>query len=161
MSNAHIGHFRPLWVLGACAFILLAAAPAIPTENRFQFLDPLNGAPLDITPTPQDASEAVAEFHQTGQNPYAGDQQAVTEGQKLYKKWCQTCHMPDGSGRIGPNLVDDHWKYERTATDAGKFEIIYAGGAGAMQSFRPRMSQDEMLQLIAFLDSLRAAHRSD
>jgi cytochrome c-L len=121
-----------------------------------QFLDPLNDEPLDVPR--EDVSAAVAQFHEDGENPYTGDEQAIAEGQKLYARWCQACHLPDGTGRIGPSLVDDRWSHERTGTDVGKFEIIYAGGAGAMQAFGQRLSQDEILKLIALLDSLRAAH---
>ena len=63
--------------------------------------------------------------------------------------------MPDGSGRIGPKLNDSRWQYPRTATDQGRFEIIYAGGAGAMQAFGDRLDQDEILKLIAFVDTLQ------
>ena len=70
-------------------------------------------------------------------------------------KWCQSCHLTDGAGRIGPNLTDDRWHYPRMATDRGKFEIIYAGGAGAMQAFGRRLDQDAILQIIAFVDTLR------
>ena len=96
----------------------------------------------------------MADFHATGENPYAGDEQAIADGAALYKRWCQACHLPDGTGRIGPNLVDEQWKYERTGTDVGQFEIIYAGGAGAMQPFRARISQDEMLKVITYVDAL-------
>jgi cytochrome c-L len=119
-----------------------------------QFRDPLNDEALEIPR--EDVSPAVAEFHRTGENPYAGDEQAIAEGGALYKRWCQACHLPDGTGRIGPNLVDEQWRYERTGTDVGQFEIIYAGGAGAMQAFGQRLRQDEILRLIAFLDTMRA-----
>jgi cytochrome c-L len=118
-----------------------------------QFLDPLNDTPLEVPE--QDVSEAVTQFHHSGENPYAGDPQAIAEGQKLHQRWCQACHLPDGSGRIGPSLNDDQWKYPRTETDQGKFEIIYAGGAGAMQAFGKRMDQDDILKLIAFVDTLQ------
>jgi cytochrome c-L len=145
--------------LSALAFILIVAATErTPAEDAVQFLDPLNDEPLEIPR--KDITSAVAQFHETGENPYAGDEQVIAEGQKLYARWCQACHLPDGTGRIGPSLVDARWKYERTGTDIGKFEIIYAGGAGAMQAFGQRLSQDEILQLIAFLDSLQAAHES-
>ena len=44
--------------------------------------------------------------------------------------------------------------YPRMTTDHGKFEIIYAGGAGAMQAFGRRIDQDAILEIIAFLDTL-------
>jgi cytochrome c-L len=147
------------WALGlsALAVVLsLAAPPASPAQEEVQFRDPLNETPLDIPR--EDVSSAVADFHATGKNPYAGDEQAIADGAALYKRWCQACHLPEGTGRIGPNLVDQQWKYDRTGTDVGQFEIIYAGGAGAMQAFGQRLSQDEILRLIAFLDTLGAAH---
>ena len=141
--------------LSALAVVLsLAAPPASAAQEEVQFRDPLNDTPLDIPR--EDVSPAVADFHATGENPYAGDEQAIADGAALYKRWCQACHLPDGTGRIGPNLVDQQWKYERTGTDVGRFEIIYAGGAGAMQAFGQRLSQDEILRLIAFLDTLGA-----
>jgi cytochrome c-L len=145
------------WALGlsALAVVLsLAAPPASPAQEEVQFRDPLNETPLDIPR--EDVSSAVADFHATGKNPYAGDEQAIADGAALYKRWCQACHLPEGTGRIGPNLVDQQWKYDRTGTDVGQFEIIYAGGAGAMQAFGQRLSQDEILRLIAFLDTLGA-----
>lgn len=158
-----MGHARRGWApcVGA---LTLALAMAVPQEgpaqqNGVQFRDPLTNEPLDVPH--EDGSEAVAQFHETGVNPYAGDEAAIGDGRRLYQRWCQACHMPDGTGRIGPSLVDGQWKYERTNTDVGKFEIIYAGGAGAMQAFGQRLSQDEILRLIAFLDSLAAAHGSD
>jgi cytochrome c-L len=158
MRDRRIGKPALGWALGLSALAValgLAAPPGSPAQAEVQFRDPLNHAPLDV---PRDeVSPAVAEFQATGENPYAGDQHAIAEGQTLYKRWCQACHLPDGTGRIGPSLVDEQWRYERTGTDVGKFEIIYAGGAGAMQAFAQRLSQDEILRLIAFLDALGAA----
>ncbi len=63
--------------------------------------------------------------------------------------------MPDGTGRIGPSLVDDEWKYPRADTDVGRFEVIYAGAAGAMQAFGRRMDQDQILKVMAYIEKLR------
>jgi cytochrome c-L len=64
--------------------------------------------------------------------------------------------LPDGTGRIGPNIVDATVVRERVATDVGMFEIIYGGGSGAMQSFHRRgMVQDDMLKIMAYVRSLK------
>ncbi len=145
----------------ACILAGLGALVAGPdlrpaaAQNGVQFLDPLDNTPLEV-PLPEDASEAVVQFHETGENAYADDEEAMAEGRRLYERWCQSCHLRDGSGRIGPSLIDDAWKYERTHDHVGQFEIIYAGGAGAMQAFAPRLSQDEILQVIAYMDQLQA-----
>lgn len=123
-----------------------------------QFTHVLDDSPLDVL-TPrrgEEFTEAVRTFHITGQNPYSGDREAVAQGQKLYNRWCQACHLRDGSGRIGPPLNDDVWRHERAATDKGRFEIIYGGAAGAMQPFGRRMDQDDLLKIMAFIETLRS-----
>lgn len=136
------------------AVVLALASGTLAAADGVQFKDPLNDEPLAI-PLPDDASEAVRQFHATGENPYMGEAEAITEGEEIYSRWCVACHLPDGTGRIGPSLVDDKARYARTGTAKGKFEIIYAGGAGAMQAFDTRLSQDEILEVIAYLDELQ------
>lgn len=114
------------------------------------------GTPLDVTPRPGEVvTPAVTQFHETGRNPYVGDSAALVDGKRLYETWCQSCHMPDGSGRIGPSLIGPRRIHERTATDVGLFEAVFGGSLGAMQSFRDRLTQDEILRLNAFVRSLR------
>jgi len=122
------------------------------------FLHALDNQPFDFTFRPdQDITAAVEHMHQTGENLYAGDETAVTEGKKLYLKYCKACHLKDGKGRIGPSLRDEKWKYKRAGTEKGRFEVIYAGGAGAMQAFGKRIDQDQILKIMAFTDTFRAA----
>ena len=114
------------------------------------------GTPLDVTPRAGEVvTDAVREFHESGQNPYVGDATALEDGKRLYETWCQLCHMPDGSGRIGPSLLGPQHLHERAATDVGLFEAVFGGALGAMQSFRDRLTQDEMLRVNAYVRSLR------
>ena len=53
---------------------------------------------------------------------------------------------PTAPAAIGPSLVDDNPNGARTGTDRGRFEIIYAGDAGAMEAFGRRLDQDQTLQ---------------
>ncbi len=131
-------------------------AGTVLASDGVSFLNALDNSPLEFKyRTDQKITEAVQTFHQTGENPYAGDAGAIADGQKVYKKLCQSCHLKDGKGRIGPNLTDDQWKRERTGTEVGRFEIIYGGGAGAMQAFGRRIDQDDILKVMAFIDTLR------
>ena len=119
------------------------------------FLHALDNQPLEFEfRTDQELTPEVRQFYRTRVNPYRGDSNAIEVGRKLYRKWCMSCHLKDGTGRLGPNLVDEKWTYERTQSDQGKFEIIYAGGAGAMQAFGLRMDQDDILKVMAYLDTL-------
>ena len=61
----------------------------------------------------------------------------------------------DGTGRIGPNLTDALVTHPRVATDAGMFEVIYGGAAGAMQPFGSRLTQEEILRVMAFVETLK------
>jgi cytochrome c-L len=120
------------------------------------FLHALDNQPIEFSYRPdQEVTPAVAQFHKTAENPYSGDPAAIEAGEKLYTTLCRACHLEDGTGRIGPSLVSGNPKRARTGTDRGRFEIIYAGGAGAMQAFGRRIDQDEILQVMAYLEVLR------
>jgi cytochrome c-L len=145
-------------VAGAAAGLGLVASGFVPGSlaAAVAFRHIAFGTALDTTPRPGEAvTEAVTRFHETGQNPYVGDAAAVADGKRLYEAWCQSCHMPDGSGRIGPSLIGSQHIYERAATDVGLFEAVFGGALGAMQSFRDRMTQDEILRLNAYVRRLR------
>ncbi|MGQ0662039.1 MAG: c-type cytochrome [Pseudomonadota bacterium] len=134
----------------------VALAPDPGHAQTVTFRHPLDDKPLDVTPRPNEQlTDAVKQFHLTGRNPYADDGNVLAEGQRLYRTWCQICHLPDGSGRMGPSLVDDVFGYERASTDIGMFEIIFGGAAGAMRRFNDRLSQDQILKLMAYLQSLK------
>jgi cytochrome c-L len=148
--------------LAAALLVGLASAGAgskneTPDGEPLEFTHVLDDSPLDVL-TPRDGeefTEAVEDFHVTGENSYSSDPEAVAEGRQIYARWCQACHMPDGSGRIGPPLNDENVRHPRAATDKGQFEIIYGGAAGAMQAFGIRLDQDEILKVMAFLETLR------
>jgi cytochrome c-L len=127
-----------------------------PRGGAPQFRNALNNAAFETTLYPNETvTSKVLDFHKTGNNPYKGDADAVAGGRVLYDQWCASCHLSDATGRIGPNLVDNQFVHPRVATDVGTFEIIYAGGAGAMQSFGNRLTQEEILKIMAFLDSIK------
>lgn len=138
-----------------CLVAVVATAASVALAE-VQFLDPLNDEPItfDLMPD-QEITPAVEQFRETGDNPYVGDETAIEAGEDIYKRLCQACHMPDGSGRIGPNLIDDQHKYDRTGTQKGMFEIVYVGGAGAMQAFGRRITQDEILEVLAYVHTLQ------
>ena len=155
---------RPGWgsrvvLVGLAAGVALTAATGMGhgrSAAAIAFRHIAFGTPLDVSPRPgETVTAAVAQFHETGQNPYVGDAAAAADGKQLYETWCQSCHMPDGSGRIGPSLIGPQHIHERTATDVGLFEAVFGGSLGAMQSFRDRLTQDEILRINAYVRSLR------
>jgi cytochrome c-L len=135
------------------ATIVLWSAPALPQQVEFHHV--FDNSVLDVAPKPNEQfTEAVREFHRTGQNPYAGKPEAIEGGKQLYGQFCQGCHMPDGSGGMGANLIGDKHIYPRITTDTGLFEVVFGGAAGAMQPFEPRMSQDQILHVMAYVRTL-------
>jgi cytochrome c-L len=131
------------------------AAPEA-SGQPLEFTD-LFGSPIAVDePRPdEEFTPEVESFHRTGENPYAGDEAAVEEGSELYQRNCSSCHMRDATGGMGPSLVDDTVRHERVATDKGFFEVVHGGASGAMPAFGERLDQEQILKILAFVDSLR------
>jgi cytochrome c-L len=129
---------------------------AAAAADGLQFTSVIDNSPLDIKPLPgETVTEAVKSFYATGVNPYKSDPSALADGERLYLENCQACHMPDGSGRIGPSLISNTHNYERFTTDKGIFEIVYGGATGAMQPFGKRLTQDDVLRVTAYVRTLK------
>jgi len=145
-------HFYSLSITTAIIIALGLAGAAGPPF----FTSPLDNGPLEIKLLPgEKITEGVIKFYDTGEDPYKGDSEALAVGKDLYQTYCQACHLPDGSGRIGPSLIDDTHHYPRFVSDKGMFEIIYGGGTGAMQPFGKRLTQDQILHVMAYVRSLK------
>jgi cytochrome c-L len=142
----------------ATAFALaIACAACVPgTQAHAEkpvFRHPFDGQPIDV-PEAKTKTPALERFKQTGENMYRDDATAVGQGKALYDQWCQVCHAADGTGKMCPSLVVSDHIYPQTSNDAGMFAILYVGASGAMQSFASRMSQDEMLKVVAYVRTL-------
>jgi cytochrome c(L) len=134
-------------------------APAVSSTSSTgapQFLHPLDNRPIALNMHPNEAlTSQVQQFQKTGKNPYRGNAQAITDGKKVYNQWCAGCHLENGEGRIGSNIIDDSYTYPRVANDVGTFEVIYAGATGAMQAFGNRVTQDDILKIMAYMTSIK------
>ncbi|MCW5626069.1 MAG: c-type cytochrome [Burkholderiales bacterium] len=122
-----------------------------------EFLSAVDDAPLDVSTAVDGAkpSDTARKFLSTGVNPYAGNADALAAGKELYNEWCQVCHLADGSGRMGPSLIDDEIAYPRITTDVGLFEVIFGGAAGAMQPFSRRVTHDDVLKIMVYVRELQ------
>ena len=131
-------------------------AAASNADGSVAFQSVLDNKPLKIVPMAGERVSAQAtQFQKTGVNPYKGNTVAATAGKAVYQQWCAACHLADGTGRIGSNLVDNNYTYPRVKTDVGKFEAIYGGASGAMQSFGGRVSQDDILKIMTYIESMK------
>jgi len=136
---------------------LLALAPGQQALGDVAFRHALDDSELDLAPVKgEEFTDAVKSFRKDGVNPYNGNADSVAAGKAQFEDHCQACHGADGSGGMGPSLVDNVYANERANTDVGMFEIIHSGASGAMRSFAQRgVTQDQMLQIIAYIHSLK------
>jgi cytochrome c oxidase cbb3-type subunit III len=109
---------------------------ATPTEAiRVGELQPGGGPPFDSTVT-----------------KYADNAYAIGAGQRLYNQMnCVGCHFHGGGG-IGPALMDEQWIYGSDAAQI--FKTIVEGRPNGMPSFRNKLDNQQVWQLVAYVRSL-------
>jgi cytochrome c oxidase cbb3-type subunit III len=85
-------------------------------------------------------------------NPYRGNAAAVAEGAQVFSTICATCHKPDGTGLIGPSLVDPYWKYGHE--DADLFTTVSGGRPGGMPPWATQLGDEKIWKVLAYLETL-------
>jgi len=84
---------------------------------------------------------------------------SISEGQRLYEWFnCNGCHA-SGGGAIGPALMDDVWIYG--AAPANIYATIVQGRPNGMPSFRGRIPEQQVWQIVAYVRSLSGQARKD
>jgi cytochrome c oxidase cbb3-type subunit 3 len=84
--------------------------------------------------------------------PYDDNAYGVSEGKRLYNSFnCSGCHFQGGGG-IGPPLMDAEWIYGSQPENI--FETIVEGRPNGMPSFRGKLSNDQVWQLVAYVRSM-------
>jgi cytochrome c oxidase cbb3-type subunit 3 len=77
---------------------------------------------------------------------------SISEGQRLYNWFnCVGCHA-NGGGGMGPALMDDLWFYGSDPENI--FATIMEGRPNGMPSFRGRINEDQVWQLVAYVRSM-------
>ena len=76
----------------------------------------------------------------------------MSNGQQLYEFYnCVGCHAHGGGG-IGPPLLDNKWFYGNEPEHV--FTSIVEGRPNGMPSFRGRIQEDQVWQLVAYVRSM-------
>lgn len=100
----------------------------------------------------EDTSAAVPLPQGTAPGPYRGNAWAIGEGSRLYGQMnCVGCHA-HGGGAMGPALMDGAWRYGSAPNDI--FTTIVNGRPNGMPSYRGRLSDQQVWQLVAYVRSL-------
>ena len=106
---------------------------------------------------------AALAFAQT--NPFAGNPQAIADGQKLFLQSCAPCHGATGEGAQGqaegmhpPDLTRGQFKAGRT--DGDLFRVISEGVRGTLMPSFQSLGSDQIWRLVTFVRSLSAVSMS-
>lgn len=85
-------------------------------------------------------------------NEYEENAYAMSEGKNLFEQFnCSGCHA-HGGGDIGPALIDDKWIYGSNPENI--FSTIIEGRPNGMPSFRGRIPDHQVWQLVAYIRSM-------
>lgn len=85
-------------------------------------------------------------------NPYRDDAAAIAEGKEVFATICSACHKPDGTGLVGPSLVDPYWKYG--SSDADKFVSVAEGRPLGMPPWLAQLGTEKIWKALAYAESL-------
>ena len=99
-----------------------------------------------------EAQYAAARAGMPKTNPYRGDAAAVAEGAKVFETICVACHLPDGSGLVGPSLVDPYWKYGQN--DEALFTTVSEGRPLGMPAWAAQLGTDKIWKVLAYIETL-------
>ena len=92
-------------------------------------------------------------------SPFQENAWGVSEGKRLFSYYnCVGCHAHGGGG-MGPALMDDKWIYGRQASNI--FETIVAGRPNGMPSFRNKIQDVQVWQLVAYVQSMTGQNPLD
>ena len=95
----------------------------------------------------------------TVRNPLDADPTAAAAGQQLYNQTCQACHGPAGQGDRGPAL--NTATFAHGSEDADVFQSIRTGIAGTQMSPFPRLTDNQIWQLVSYIHKLQGIAPGD
>jgi cytochrome c oxidase cbb3-type subunit 3 len=85
-------------------------------------------------------------------NPFRGNAQALAEGKEVFATICVACHQADGTGLVGPSLVDPYWKYGDS--DEALFETVSNGRPLGMPPWGTQLGNDKIWKVLIYLETL-------
>jgi cytochrome c oxidase cbb3-type subunit 3 len=97
-------------------------------------------------------------MNEDGSNPLRDNETAIAEGQKLFAGTCGACHKADGTGLVGPNLMDKEWLHGDS--DGEVYEIVMKGimdpaklktNRGAMPGHEKSLGTEKVYKIMAWL----------
>jgi cytochrome c oxidase cbb3-type subunit II len=87
-------------------------------------------------------------------NPFAGNREALEEGEAIFRTACAVCHGEKGRGGIGPSLTGAK---TYGGTDADLFASVSDGRAAGMPPFANILGEEKIWKVITYVRSLETA----
>jgi cytochrome c oxidase cbb3-type subunit III len=109
-------------------------------------------------PVQQNLRDRSANEPVPSRNPLEGNEAAIKYGMGLFRSRCADCHGVDARGVRSPDLTQV-WASGRT--DDGLFKTIKYGVTGTEMPANPRMFDNEVWQVLAYLRTLAASAPTD
>jgi cytochrome c oxidase cbb3-type subunit 3 len=138
--------------------LLLCLSFASCKREQRQFTQPpSNYKSYDVTMS--DIHPGAAGLQQPIQNP--SDQRAfdTNQGKQLFVQYnCSGCHF-NGGGGIGPPLMDEKWIYGDQPENI--YSTIVEGRPNGMPSFRQKIPDAQVQQIVAYVRSMSGQLRKD
>ena len=92
-------------------------------------------------------------------SPFQNNAWGTSEGKRLFDAYnCSGCHAHGGGG-MGPPLMDDKWIYG--SRPANIFASIVEGRPNGMPSWRNKIPDSQVWQLVAYVQSMSGQERID
>ena len=110
--------------------------------------------PLAILPAQAQRRQAPA----GPPNPFAGNSQAIAQGEQIYNQNCTSCHGPNGgAGEVGPEIIHNlSVPLRGELNDNQILDVIRNGAPGTvMPAWKGKLADDDILKIGAFLHSPR------
>lgn len=95
---------------------------------------------------------AIRAANEPTANPYHGDEGAIARGAETWATICVACHLPEGTGLVGPSLVDPYWKYGHS--DAELFATVSEGRPLGMPPWGAQLGTEKIWQVLAYMETL-------
>jgi cytochrome c oxidase cbb3-type subunit 3 len=134
---------------GICGALLAGLAACEREDRRFRELPVATSHEGTVRMSELQPGPKVPDVEVGG---YGSNAYAISEGQKLYQWFnCVGCHA-NGGGGIGPPLMDEKWIYGSAPQNI--FDTIVEGRPNGMPSFRGKIPDYKVWQLVAYVRSL-------
>ena len=147
----------PLRLCVKLSFLALIALAGCEREKRQFSTPPSNFKAYDVTMS--DIHPGTAGMPQPVN--IASDNRAydANEGKRLFVQYnCSGCHF-NGGGGIGPALMDEKWIYGDQPENI--YSTIVEGRPNGMPSFRQKIPDNQLQQIVAYVRSMSGQLRKD